>query len=54
MGCDMLLRSTLRKLPAVFSVEEVSDLLIATPGPGLRFCGAFPISHDALLSPMFT
>ena len=29
-----------RKLPVVFSVEEVSDVLMATPGPGLKYRAA--------------
>ena len=31
----MQFRTQPRKLPVVFSVEEVSDILMATPGPGL-------------------
>ena len=36
-----------RKLPVVFSVEEVSDLLIAAPGPGLKYRAALSISYGA-------
>jgi len=32
----MQFRTQPRKLPVVFSVEEVADLLTATPGPGLK------------------
>ena len=33
-----------RKLPIVFSVEEVADLLAAVPGPGLKYRAALSIS----------
>lgn len=33
-----------RKLPVVFSVEEVSDILMAAPGPGLKYRAALSIS----------
>jgi integrase/recombinase XerD len=36
-----------RTLPVVFSVEEVSDLLIAAPGPGLKYRAALSISYGA-------
>ena len=40
-----------RKLPVVFSIEEVSSILTATPGPGpgpgLKYRAALSISHGA-------
>ena len=36
-----------RKLPIVFSVDEVADLLAAVPGPGLTYRAALSISHGA-------
>jgi len=36
-----------RKLPIVFSVEEVADLLTAVPGPGLKYRAALSISYGA-------
>ena len=39
----MQFRTQPRKLPVVFSVEEVSDLLMATPGPGLKYRAALSI-----------
>jgi integrase/recombinase XerD len=36
-----------RKLPIVFSVEEVADLLAAVPGPGLTYRAALSISYGA-------
>jgi len=36
-----------KKLPMVFSVQEVSDLLMATPGPGLKYRAALRISYGA-------
>lgn len=36
-----------KKLPVVFSVQEVSDLLMATPGPGLKYRAALSISYGA-------
>lgn len=36
-----------RKLPVVFSVEEVSDILMAAPGPGLKYRAALSISYGA-------
>lgn len=38
-------RTVPRKLPVVFSVEEVSDILMAAPGPGLKYCTALSISY---------
>ncbi len=43
----MQFRSQPRKLPVVLSVEEVSDLLMATPGPGLKYRAALSISYGA-------
>jgi site-specific recombinase XerD len=36
-----------RKLPVVFSVEEVSDILMAAPGPSLKYRAALSISYGA-------
>jgi hypothetical protein len=41
----MQFRTQPRKLPVVFSVEEVSDNLTATPGPGLKYRAALSISY---------
>jgi len=43
----MQFRTQARKLPIVFSVEEVSDILMATPGPGLKYRAALSISYGA-------
>ncbi len=43
----MQFRTQPRKLPVVFSVEEVSDILMAAPGPGLKYCAALSISYGA-------
>jgi site-specific recombinase XerD len=43
----MQFRRQPRKLPVVFSVEEVSDLLMAAPGPGLKYRAALSISYGA-------
>ena len=43
----MQFRTQPRKLPVVFSVEEVSSLLMATPGPGLKYRAALSISYGA-------
>ncbi len=43
----MQFRTQPRKLPIVFSVEEVSDLLMAAPGPGLKYRAALSISYGA-------
>lgn len=43
----MQFRTESRKLPAVFSVEEVSDILMAAPGPGLKYRAALSISYGA-------
>ncbi len=41
----MQFRTQPRKLPVVFSIEEVSDLLMAAPGPGLKYRAALSISY---------
>lgn len=43
----MQFRTKPKKLPIVFSVEEVQDLLIAAPGPGLKYRAALSISYGA-------
>ena len=43
----MQFRTQPRKLPIVFSVEEVSGILMATPGPGLKYRAALSISYGA-------
>ena len=43
----MQFRTEPRKLPVVFSVEEVSDLLMAAPGPGLKYRAALSIAYGA-------
>ncbi len=43
----MQFRTQPRKLPVVFSVEEVSLILMATPGPGLKYRAALSISYGA-------
>lgn len=43
----MQFRTQPKKLPIVFSVEEVQDLLMATPGPGLKYRAALSISYGA-------
>jgi integrase len=43
----MQFRRKPRKLPVVFSVEEVGDLLAAVPGPGLKYRAALGISYGA-------
>lgn len=47
MKRHMQFRRQPRKLPVVFSVEEVSDLLMAAPGPGLKYRAALSISYGA-------
>ncbi len=44
MKRHMQFRTAPRKLPAVLSVEEVSDLLPVAPGPGLKYRAALSIS----------
>ncbi|CUH99178.1 tyrosine-type recombinase/integrase [Leisingera aquaemixtae] len=43
----MQFRTQPRRLPVVFSVEEVSDILMAAPGPGLKYRAALSISYGA-------
>ena len=43
----MQFRTEPRKLPIVLSVEEVSDILMAAPGPGLKYRAALSISYGA-------
>ena len=43
----MQFRAEPRKLPVVFSVQAVSDILMAAPGPGLRYRAALSISCGA-------
>ena len=45
----MQFRTEPRKLPVVFSVEEVSHILMAAPGPGLKYRAALSISYGAVL-----
>jgi integrase/recombinase XerD len=47
MKRHMQFRRQPRKLPVVCSVEEVSDLLMAAPGPGLKYRAALSISYGA-------
>ena len=44
MKRHMQFRTEPRKLPLVFGVEEVSDILMASPGPGLEYRAALSIS----------
>ena len=41
----MQFRTEPRKLPVVLSVEEVSDILMAAPGPGLKYPAALSVSY---------
>lgn len=43
----MQFRTEPRRLPVVFCVEEVSDILMAAPGPGLKYRAALSISYGA-------
>ena len=43
----MQFRTEPRKLPAVLSAEEVSELLALAPGPGLKYRAALSISYGA-------
>ena len=43
----MQFRTEPRKLPVVLSVEEVSGILMAAPGPGLKYRAALSISYGA-------
>jgi hypothetical protein len=45
----MQFRTQPRKLPVVSSVEEVSDILMVAPGPGLKYRAALSVSYDATL-----
>ncbi len=47
MKRHMQFRRKPRKLPVVFSIEEVGDLLAAVPGPGLKYRAALGISYGA-------
>jgi integrase/recombinase XerD len=47
MKRHMQFRRQSRTLPVVLSVEEVSDLLMAAPGPGLKYRAALSISYGA-------
>ena len=40
-------RTEPRKLPAVLSAEDVSDLLAVAPGPGLKYRAALSVSYGA-------
>jgi site-specific recombinase XerD len=41
----MQFRREPRKLPIVLSIEEISALLAAAPGPGLKYCAALSIGY---------
>lgn len=43
----MQFRTQPRKLPVVLSIEDVSELLMAAPGPGLKYRAALSISYGA-------
>jgi integrase/recombinase XerD len=43
----MQFRTQPRKLPTVLSIEDVSELLAAAPGPGLKYRAALSISYGA-------
>ena len=43
----MQFRTQPRKLPAVLSLEDVSEILAAAPGPGLKYRAALSISYGA-------
>ncbi|MCP5037182.1 MAG: tyrosine-type recombinase/integrase [Rhodobacteraceae bacterium] len=43
----MQFRTQPRKLPVVLSLEEVSEILAAAPGPGLKYRAALSISYGA-------
>ncbi len=43
----MQFRTKPKKLPIVLSVEEVQDVLMAAPGPGLKYRAALSISYGA-------
>ena len=43
----MQFRTQPRKLPTVLSIEDVSELLAAAPGPGLKYRAALSVSYGA-------
>ena len=43
----MQFRRQPRRLPTVLSIEEVSEVIAATPGPGLKYRAALSISYGA-------
>lgn len=43
----MQFRTLPKKLPTVLSVEEVSDVLTAAPGPGLKYRAALSLAYGA-------
>ena len=43
----MQFRTQPRRLPSVLSIEEVSEVLAAAPGPGLKYRAALGISYGA-------
>jgi len=43
----MQFRTKHRKLPTVLSIEDVSEILAAAPGPGLKYRAALSISYGA-------
>jgi integrase len=43
----MQFRTQSRRLPTVLSIEDVSELLAAAPGPGLKYRAALSISYGA-------
>ena len=43
----MQFRTMPKKLPTVLSVEEVSDVLTAAPGPGLKYRAALSLAYGA-------
>ena len=43
----MQFRTQPRKLPTVLSIEDVSEILAAAPGPGLKYRAALSISYGA-------
>ena len=43
----MQFRTQPRRLPTVLNIEEVSEIIVAAPGPGLRYRAALSISYGA-------
>ena len=43
----MQFRTQPRKLPTVLSIEDVSEILAAAPGPGLKYRAALSVSYGA-------